>query len=90
VTDQEKEIERLSKRLALWEECATKTIEMYGGCVRPQYQENLRKAAEIAAGYRLSDDDHNRLSFIIEGLEEDKDHDQWEVDFLRELQEKLA
>jgi hypothetical protein len=38
----------------------------------------------------LSEDDHNRLTYIIEGLEDDKDHDQWEVDFLKELQEKLA
>jgi len=38
----------------------------------------------------LSDDDHNRLTYIIEGMEDDKDHDQWAVDFLKELQRKLA
>jgi TATA-binding protein-associated factor Taf7 len=38
----------------------------------------------------LSEDDHNRLTYIIEGMEDDKDHDQWAVDFLKELQERLA
>ena len=39
----------------------------------------------------LSDDDHNRLHLIIDGLEAYKEHhDQWEVDFLKELHEKLS
>jgi hypothetical protein len=44
------EIERLRERLALWDACAQKTVQMYGGCVRPEYEQLLQDAAMSLAG----------------------------------------
>ena len=44
------EIERLRKRDALWQWCAERTTETYGGCYRPEYAEKVEAAArEFAA-----------------------------------------
>lgn len=47
----EAEIDRLQKREALWQWCAKRTAETYGGCYRPEYAEKVEDAArEFAAG----------------------------------------
>jgi hypothetical protein len=40
------EIARLRELVSLWEGCADQTVRTFGNCIRPQYQENLRQAAE--------------------------------------------
>jgi hypothetical protein len=44
------EIARLHDRLSLWEWCAEKTREMYGGCFRPEYAAKVREVARGVAG----------------------------------------
>lgn len=44
------EIERLRKREALWQWCAERTTETYGGCYRPEYAEKVEAAARELAG----------------------------------------
>ena len=44
------EIERLRKREALWQWCAERTTETYGGCYRPEYAERVEAAARELAG----------------------------------------
>lgn len=44
------EIERLRKREALWQWCAERTTETYGGCYRPEYAEKVEAAAKELAG----------------------------------------
>ena len=44
------EIERLRKREALWQWCAKRTAETYGGCYRPEYAEKVEAAAKELAG----------------------------------------
>jgi hypothetical protein len=39
------EIDRLRKREALWQWCAERTTETYGGCYRPEYAEKVEAAA---------------------------------------------
>lgn len=46
----EAEIDRLQKREALWQWCAERTTEMYGGCYRPEYAEEVEAAAKELAG----------------------------------------
>lgn len=46
----EAEIDRLQKREALWQWCAERTTETYGGCYRPEYAEKVRAAAKELAG----------------------------------------
>ena len=48
------EIERLRKREALWQWCAERTAETYGGCYRPEYAEKVEAAARELAGERRS------------------------------------
>jgi hypothetical protein len=50
----------------------------------------LEGSAKTYTNISLSDDDNNRLNYIIEGMEGDKNHDQWEVDFLKELRGRLT
>lgn len=50
----EDEIDRLQKRLKLWDWCAERTMEMYGGCCRPEYAEKVEAAAKELAGERPS------------------------------------
>ena len=44
------EIDRLRKREALWQWCAERTTETYGGCYRPEYAEKVEAAARELAG----------------------------------------
>lgn len=46
----EAEIDRMQRRLHLWERSAQMTMQMYGGVVRPEWPEKLEKAAKIMAG----------------------------------------
>jgi len=46
----EAEIDRLRKREALWQWCAERTTETYGGCYRPEYAEKVEAAARELAG----------------------------------------
>ena len=39
------EIARLHERLSLWEWCAARTREMYGGCFTPEYAAKVRELA---------------------------------------------
>lgn len=41
---------RLQKREALWQWCAVKTTEMYGGCYKPEYAEKVEAVAKGLAG----------------------------------------
>ena len=43
------EIDRLRKREALWQWCAERTTETYGGCYRPEYAEKVEAAARELA-----------------------------------------
>ena len=45
------DIKRLSEQLALWEWCAVKTREMYGGCFTPEYA-----AKVLAVANKLAND----------------------------------
>lgn len=40
------EIERLRRIVSMWEQCATMTRDMYGGCYRPAYAEKLEQTAK--------------------------------------------
>ena len=46
----EAEIDRLQERESLWQWCAERTTETYGGCYRPEYAEKVRAAAKELAG----------------------------------------
>ena len=66
------EIDRLRQRVHLWERCATKTVQMYGGCVRPEYEQRLEDAAVSMAGLvRLTDEDRDTLQFAANMIQRD-------------------
>jgi hypothetical protein len=63
---QRAEITRLRERLALWDACAQKSVQMYGGCVRPEYEQLLRDAATSLAGLvRLTDAEREAVRFCV-------------------------
>ena len=71
-TDAAEEIERLRQRVHLWERCATKTVQMYGGCVRPEYEQRLEDAAVSMAGLvRLTAEDRDTLQFAANMIQRD-------------------
>lgn len=66
------EMERLRQRVGLWERCAAKTVEVYGGCIRPEYEKALEDAAVSMAGLvRLTADDRDTLQFAANMIQRD-------------------
>lgn len=60
------EIERLRKRNSLWERCAAKTVQMYGGVVRPEQEQALEDAAVQLAGLvRITDAERDAVERLI-------------------------
>lgn len=70
----EAEIDRMQRRLSLWERSAEKTMQMYGGVVRPEYEQALEGAAIQFAGLvRLTDDERDAVDRARQAFR-DMDH----------------
>ena len=56
------EIKRLREREVLWQRCAERTMQVYGGCIRPEYEKSLEDTAISAAGLvRLTDKEREAI-----------------------------
>jgi hypothetical protein len=64
------EITRLREREVLWQRCAEKTMQMYGGCIRPEYEKVLEDTAISLAGFvRFTDDERDAIEVAAQWCE---------------------
>lgn len=65
------EIERMQRLVHSWQRCAIATVEMYGGCVRPEYWQRMEDASMSLAGLvRLTDEEREAIVWSVSAAED--------------------